>query len=478
MDMKRFAAWASCGILVSGVLRAEQASPPQALTISIYDTGFALVNENRRVTLAKGESEVVVRQIPSQVDAATCALSLLSGGGRLDLLDMRFENDLANDRALFDRFVGKLVTVDAGGRPATGRLLAGPRRTEAKDDFEAIALSVGEGGARVFLQPDRVSSVDFPRADESAYLEPTLVWRVRSEQEGLQNVRLTYLAAGLSWRAEHAWILSPDGSRARISTRAGIRNLAGGRFTDARVRLLATEQGMTPEGDARQYAYGRPEAVSEPRGSTVQVRGSYEVPIPVSLADGQERYFELATVDDLAVTRFCVYDGVRFDRYPRNPKTDWSYGTESSRTVDLHVEASLPERAGRLPGGPVRIYQSGADGGLDFLGRNAWAEPDESRTLRARVGPARGLSGERERVNFAEVRPQREYTETFEIRLSNLSDQPAEIRVVEHLYRSPDYEIARADSEYISPAPQTIEFRPTVKPGGRQTIRYTVRYRW
>ena len=85
---------------------------------------------------------------------------------------------------------------------------------------------------------------------------------------------------------------------------------------------------------------------------------------------------------------------------------------------------------------------------------------------------------ERARTGYTEVTPLHEYEESFEIRIENQSERATEVRVVEHLYRWPDYEIVRADTEYNETGPQTIEFRPLVKPGGKRSVHYTVRYSW
>jgi hypothetical protein len=36
----------------------------------------------------------------------------------------------------------------------------------------------------------------------------------------------------------------------------------------------------------------------------------------------------------------------------------------------------------------------------------------------------------------------------------------------------------RADTEYKQTGPQTVEFRPRLKAGGRRSVHYTVLYRW
>ena len=95
-----------------------------------------------------------------------------------------------------------------------------------------------------------------------------------------------------------------------------------------------------------------------------------------------------------------------------------------------------------------------------------------------RVGPARGLRGERERTGYSEIRPLHEYEESFEIRLENNTARDVTVRVVEHLYRWKTFEIVRADAEYKEIGEQMIEFRPEVKAGGKRSLHYTVRYSW
>ncbi len=62
--------------------------------------------------------------------------------------------------------------------------------------------------------------------------------------------------------------------------------------------------------------------------------------------------------------------------------------------------------------------------------------------------------------------------------MGNETSEAAEVRVVEHLYRWPKYEIVKVDTEYEETGPQRIEFRPRVPAGAQRTITHTVRYSW
>ncbi len=53
-----------------------------------------------------------------------------------------------------------------------------------------------------------------------------------------------------------------------------------------------------------------------------------------------------------------------------------------------------------------------------------------------------------------------------------------EIRVVEHLYRWSNWEIAEKSDPFTKTDSQTVEFPVTIAPDGEQVITYTVHYSW
>jgi hypothetical protein len=69
-------------------------------------------------------------------------------------------------------------------------------------------------------------------------------------------------------------------------------------------------------------------------------------------------------------------------------------------------------------------------------------------------------------------------TESFEIKLRNHKKEPVEIRVVEHLYRALNWDIASNSADYMKTDSHTIEFPVTVAPDEEKTITYTAHYSW
>ncbi len=467
---------------------AVEASAPRQLAVQVYDTGLAVVNELRSVVLPAGESSVLVRQLPARLDPASVSVTPAAGGAGLDVLEQRFEYDLLDPARLLRRYLNSTIVVGSGATAREGRLAAAPVWREAPYPADPLILAAPDGSLLSYFHPAEAGRVTFPGAAKVVFDQPTLVWQARGAAEGQQNFRLGYLVRGLTWDVSYDVVLAAEGASARVSGRVGIRNESGGRFVEASLSLMETERGLLagePAGGndapAQRYPYGSSRPRDERTIANLAASQTYTLPRKVTIEDGESVYLPIVSAAQAPVRRIFVYDGVRFDRFQRNRRNDWNYGTEYHTTVDALLEFENTTAAGLgqdLPQGRLRLYQQGKEGAVDLLGSDILMAVAGGARGQARVGPARGLRGERERTGYTEVRPLHEYEESFEIRLSNDSGQAAEIRVVEHLYRWSEFEIVKSDAEYEVTGPQTIEFRPELKPGGKRAIHYTVRYRW
>lgn len=401
-------------------------SAPQAVMISAYDSGYALCSELRTFELGRGQMVVPLADVPRRMLPMTVTL-----------------------------------------------------------------LSTGKGRA-----PDLLDCVLWGGGEASGSDKPVLRCRLQTQEEGPAHLRVLYGAEGLSWRALYVLLLREGQAVGSLSVRVALENRLGGSFENARVRLVETERGeylaQDDEPDRRtrrmpstgglRYLYGEAEPQMEKLAASAALSRTFDLPVPVNLPDGVTTYVTLLEQTDVPVARFYVYDGVRLDRFEKNPRNDWNYGTASQPLVDSYLEIRVPGEqasAAVFPRGRLMAALLRRDDTADVLGYGIVRSPSgEEQTIRAQMGPARGLRGVRERVSYTEVTPFKEYEESFTIRLDNDSEEDVEVRVVEHLYRWPVYEIVKADTEYNATGPQTIEFRPTIKARGNRAINYTVRYRW
>ncbi len=474
----------------------SEASPPQSTALVLYDQGFGLVSEMRRLTPASGENVIRFRQLPPLLDPSTVSFIPLVGLPGLQVLEQQFFYDSASPDKLLTRYLGRPIEVVAQGERHAGRLLHAPRWAEAPGQAGLLMIESDDREARVFVRADNVQQVVLPDVRRLAHIEPVLQWRAQVDQEGPQNIRLTYRVDEIRWQAAYEVVLDEDGESAYFAARVGLDNQSGGDFQEAGIQLIATERGLLADrrrsavaspraqrttAPALRYMYGAEEPTFEETAATLMPVQTYRLEQPVTLKHGDHKFVQYARVDALPVSRFYVYDGVRFDRFQRHRRNDWNYGTESHSVVDTHLRFENDPAEGlglNLPPGLFRLYQRKADGAVEFLGEDTLLPTSVGEPGHVLLGAARGLRGERERTGYTEITPLRVYEETFQIRLENNTTDTVEIRVVEHLYRWHEFEIVRADAEYEQTGDQTIEFRPTLRPDGRRTIHYTVRYSW
>ncbi len=484
-------------LVVPAAARSSTVSAePTATTLTLYDTGLAVVNELRRLELSGGSQEIRIRGLPSQLYPDSVSFLPVAGTrDPFDLVSQRFENDLDSAQSMLARYRGQPIRVRESALVREGVLLNTPEMGGYPSVPAPLIVGGSTGEVTVYPRADALEAIEFPGARSHAVLEPTLIWQVKSASQGPANIRLAYQTAGLSWKMAYSVLLDEPGTTARLDARVRFLNRSGASFTNARVRLVSSERGsldplFSPErgerralGDTppQRYLYGAEKPVLERAIASLGGLSVHSVQDTVSLAEGQETVHLIAGVRQLPVRQFYVYDGVRFDRFQRNRRNDWSYGTEFHTVVDTFLEFDNEDRTGLgrdLPPGLLRVLQHQDDETVDMLAETMLPLIPAGAKGSVRMGPARGLRGERERTGYTEVRPNREYEESFEIRLQNQSSEEREIRVVERLYRWPDFEIVKADFEYREIGPQTIEFRPVIKAGGSLTLRYTVRYRW
>ena len=131
-----------------------------------------------------------------------------------------------------------------------------------------------------------------------------------------------------------------------------------------------------------------------------------------------------------------------------------------------------------LPKGRVRFYRRNDDGQIEFTGENTIEHTPHDETVRIYTGNAFDLAGERRRSDYIVDNNKRTATESFEIKVRNHKKEPVEVRVVEHLYRAVNWDIASNSADYKKTDSHTIELPVTIAPDEEKTITYTAHYTW
>ena len=131
-----------------------------------------------------------------------------------------------------------------------------------------------------------------------------------------------------------------------------------------------------------------------------------------------------------------------------------------------------------LPAGTVRLYRSDSDGQMEFVGENTIDHTPEGDKVRLSTGVAFDVTGERKRMNFHIDSGGRTMDESYLITVKNAKDKPVDADVLEHLFRTANWDIVEHSSNFEKRDSSTITFPITVPAHGQQQVSYTVHYTW
>ena len=475
--------WLSLFLLPVAALAAQ----PRSISLTIQDNGNAQISETQEIPPPGTDGLLRVAPLPETLWPASVTAIPADSREPFTILSQHFSYDLLDSTSLFRACRGESITCRKGTDSFTGRLASLP---DFSSPSPSLVLETEGQETRMIPNILELDSIEFP-GRSTLTRTPTLVWRIPGNPPPPGSVQLHYAAAGLSWKAFHEAILADDARSIALSSRIHLKNSTSRTFSNARIRLALTDKGQFPplvpdpadlrasKSAALRFSADGKSWIPERSAATASIVATYDLPATQTLSANSDALVVLSSSPSLAVETRYLYDGVRFDRYQRNRRTDWNLGTEFSTAVETSLAFSAPKDI-PLPPGEFRLLKGPADQDLEWIG-TAWIpalKAGESTSLQ--LGPATGLSARRIRTGFSEVVPLKVSEESFEITLDNQTPADKTITVVEHLYRGEKHEITTASTPQspVEGDPNAIQFSVPLKASSQKSLTYTVRYTW
>ena len=456
--------------------RAEAAE--NNLSLTVYNTGTALVRDLRRFTFVEGLNVISFRDVAASMDPTSVLFKNLTNPEGTTVLEQNYEYDLVGVTSLLEKYLDEIIkVVTKDGTEYTGTLLSG------RGDI----ILQSKNGEVTVIKIDGVQDFSFPELPNGLIVKPTLVWRLLADAAGEQDVEITYLTGGLSWQADYVVLLAADDGSIDLDGWITLNNSSGTSFPDAQLKLIAGDLQRLPQpGFAAadlvfEEEFLRAQAPVEQR-EFFEYR-LYEIPRPVTVRDQETKQIEFVSSTGVAAEKFFVYDGLQcrfgywYCNFYGSPRTDPSYGIASNEKIMVMLEFDTDEVDADLPRGRVRIYQEDIDGAALLIGEDSINHTPKGESVRLYVGDSFDVVGERIQTDYR-LPSSKSIIETFEITLRNHKDEDVEVRVVEHLSRWSEWRILESNADYVKLNSSTIEFRILIPENGEKVLTYTVRYDW
>jgi len=477
--------------------------------ITIYNQNFALVRQVFPMELTAGVNRVRFADATAFLEPESVILRDLNGRTQLQVLEQNYRNDPITQELLLSLYEGQ--TIDFELRMQDGRtehirgkiIRSGYVPHPTYNEYGQAYPGYGAGQPIIEVDGKLRFGLPglpiFPNLGADTILHPTINWLLNTPAPAKLDAEISYVTSGMSWAADYNIVAPASGAaldgeeKIDVFGLVSFVNRSGKVFDNADIKLIAGDvnklqpgarpaAGMADEMRAQKAEMSMAPTVREKSFDEYHM---YSLARSVTLHDNETKQVEFVRGTGVKSKRIYVYDGAKLDRWygysMENARNDQGYGTESNPKVWVMQEFKNSKDNGlgiALPKGKLRFYRRDDDGKLEFTGENWIDHTPTDELIRVYTGNAFDVVGERRRTDIKVNSSQDWIDESFEIKVRNHKKTAVTVRVVEHLYRWTNWNIAVKTTAFRKKNAQTIEFPVTIAPGGEAVINYTVHYSW
>ena len=439
------------------------------LALTVYNSDLALVRDVRNVQIGRGVSDLHFMDIAATVNPATVHFRSLTEPTRVSVLEQNYEYDLLEPEKLLRKYVGREVTLVRTRFDGT---------TSRDEDVKARLISYNNGpvweinGEIVTGMP--TNHIRFPELPGNLFSHPTLIWTLENNGGTRHRVEASYLARSLSWVADYVLTVGRDDKTGDIDGWVTVTNGSGTSFRNAQLQLVAgnlnrvrqelralADSMATREAEAAApkmsqesfseyhlYTLGRKTTINNAETKQVSMLGATGFPV---------------------IKRYVVNGDFRYYRGQQHP------GAPIKDDVEVFYQLKNDEKIGLgmpMPAGIVRVYQSDAKGGVQFVGEDRIDHTPKDETLNLKIGNAFDIVCERKQTDFDKI-ADNVYDLAYEITLRNHKTTPVTVEVNEPIGGS--WRMLQSSHQSTKTAAFAAQFNVPVQPEGTATLTYRVR---
>lgn len=470
---------------IATALAAIAAAAPTKTELTVYNQGFGLVKEQRSLDLKNGRQTVGIEDVAAMIEPASVSIRSLTQAGSFDVLEQNYQYDLISPTAILNKSVGGKVrfvrTVGASREILEGTLLSAPTAIIGDPNgghsqvYNGMVIKTDDG--RIVLNPQ--GEVEVVTMPEGLISRPTLLWELDSRRAGTNNVELSYITGGISWKSDYVLNLLDEKS-ASLNGWVTVNNNSGATYKEANLKLLAGDvarvrpamMDMMPRGGG---GFGGAMSKAEFKEESLFEYHLYTLQRPATVRQNETKQLALLESPSVPYTKKLILDATReFGHYY---PSEGQVGTGDIKP-QVRVEFVNKKEYGLgmpLPMGNIKVYQRDASGSVQLLGEDSIAHTPRNEKLSLVVGKSFDVVATRLRTDFRRL-SSTITEETFEIQIRNQKEVPETVYVLERDWG--DWKVLTSSQEFQKLDANTFQFVVPLKAGEAKTVSYTIKTVW
>ena len=443
-------------LLLAATSFAATASKPTSIQLTIYNQNFALVKEERDMSLEKGMNLVSVQDVAASIEPSSVAFKSLTDPNAVVVREQNYQYDLVNTNTILAKSLGKRVKIT--------KYLDGTVK-----EIEGIVLSMPENGLvlqtadGIVLNPSgEIQVLEMP---EGLVSRPTLVWKLDADKAGAHRTEISYLTNNITWSADYVAVVDPLDKYVDLTGWVTLDNKSGATYENASLNLMAGDVHRVQDRQVDMMYKAAPMA-GRAEESQFTEKAFFEYHLytlkdKTTVRDKESKQISLLTASRIPAKKIYVYDGAQ---------------NQKKVNVLMEIVNSQANNLGMpLPKGKVRVYKAEADANQHFIGEDMIDHTPKDEKVRLYLGDAFDLVGERKQMTQRQI-SDREREESYEISLRNHKNLPVTIVIVEHIWG--DWRITQSSNKYEKKDATTVEIPVEVPKDGEVKVTYTDRIKW
>jgi hypothetical protein len=320
----------------------------------------------------------------------------------------------------------------------------------------------------------------FPGVPETLRDKPTLVISLINPTAGVQNLELSYLTTGLSWRADYVAELNAKDDQLDLNGWVTLTNQSGAAYPNAKLQLVAGDlnrvRDARPLPAATMAMAGKVADAAEMQQESLFEYHLYSLQRPTTLAENQTKQVALMSATRVPVKKEFLLQGANY-------YYSGQYGELGQKIkVGVFVEFSNKgEGLGiPLPKGVIRMYKKDSLGNAQFVGEDHIDHTPKNENVRLKLGDAFDVTADKKQSAFQKLAGTGRYNYVFEsayeIVLKNAKPEAVIVTVREPM--PGDWTMVSESQPHTKAASGTAEWKVKVPAEGMATLDYRVRVRY
>jgi len=369
------------GLAVAAVAGPGLAADGQKLSVTIYNSDLALVQDVRTQDIAAGRSRLEFKDVSARIRPETVSL----GGDGLAIVEQNFDFDLLTPAKLMEKAVGKTVQI-VRINPGDGKQVTETATVLSVND--GVVLRIGDR-IEVLRQDDVPTRVIFDKIPDNLRARPTLSVTVDSARAGARPTTLSYLTNGLSWKADYVALFEEKPGKLDLQGWVTLTNESGVDYRDAETQLVAGDVNLVRSIQEywqvrqmrRQQGVRRGGMEQASAGGPQSVADYYVYPLarPTTIAQNQTKQVSFLDVKGANARKAYEYRAGGFESLEEPAHADVALQFANSGAAGLGAQ---------LPAGVVRVYVRDAAGEPKFVGENAIEHTPQGSDISVKIGEA------------------------------------------------------------------------------------------